>query len=118
MFVVRVSKLLEDKGVSKNKLLKDIELGSSSFRNWETQGKTPSSEAVSKIADYFNVSTDFLLGLTDDPTPRNATQAAPGNRERLDDESELFGQRYANLSPEKQAAIRDYLDFLETKDRT
>ncbi|AEJ44413.1 helix-turn-helix domain-containing protein [Alicyclobacillus acidocaldarius] len=36
---------------------------------YETGDKTPSLEAAMKLADFFNVSLDYLVGRTDDPTP-------------------------------------------------
>nr|DAR35357.1 MAG TPA: repressor protein [Caudoviricetes sp.] len=43
-----------------------IGLSQSAFRRYETGERMPSVEAVILIADYFGVSTDYLLGLTDD----------------------------------------------------
>jgi len=36
---------------------------------YETGESDPSSDVVSRMADIFNVSSDYLLGRTDDPTP-------------------------------------------------
>jgi len=47
----------------------DLDLDKSSFFNWERRGTIPSGDVVAKIADYFHVSTDYLLGRTDDPSP-------------------------------------------------
>ena len=33
-------------------------------------GRVPSAEVLVKLADTFNVSTDYLLGRTDNPNPR------------------------------------------------
>lgn len=43
-----------------------IGLSPSAFRRYETGERMPSVEAVILIAGYFGVSTDYLLGLTDD----------------------------------------------------
>ena len=32
--------------------------------NWESGKKTPDQETLTKIADYFDVTTDYLLGRT------------------------------------------------------
>jgi transcriptional regulator with XRE-family HTH domain len=66
VFVERSLKLIEKMGITKNKLLIDLGLGKNSFVDW-AGGKTPSAETVLKIADYFNVSTDYLLGKSDNP---------------------------------------------------
>nr|WP_106779937.1 helix-turn-helix transcriptional regulator [Lysinibacillus timonensis] len=41
----------------------------STFAGYETQKKFPPIEKLSKIAYLLHTSTDFLIGLTDDPSP-------------------------------------------------
>lgn len=65
-FVDRVLQLIEEKNISKNKLLTDLELSKNSFVNWLDRGNTPSGDVIVKIAKYFNVSVDYLLGLSDE----------------------------------------------------
>ena len=40
-----------------------------SYAQWEKGLRKPSAENLQKLADYFNVSTDYLLGKTDIPDP-------------------------------------------------
>lgn len=61
-FVDNVLFLISQKGITKNKLLTDLKLGKNSFINWKERGTIPNGETLSKIANYFNVSTDYLLG--------------------------------------------------------
>lgn len=65
-FVERVDTLLNQHKITRNSLVKEIGISKNSFVNWE-KGSSPSAETVSKIADYLGVSTDYLLGRTDDP---------------------------------------------------
>ena len=67
IFLENVLLLLSQKEISKNKMLTDLKLGKNSFVNWENRGTIPSGETLYKIAEYFNVSIDYLLGRTDDP---------------------------------------------------
>ncbi|NMG96082.1 helix-turn-helix domain-containing protein [Streptococcus pneumoniae] len=48
---------------------RNLNFSNGSLRKWETS--TPSGDKIEKIADYFNVSTDYLLGRTDNPTIAN-----------------------------------------------
>ena len=41
----------------------------SAVSSWEKRGRQPSQEILIKLAAYFNVSLDFLLGVSDDRTP-------------------------------------------------
>ena len=65
LFVDRILNLISEKGITKNKLLRDLDLSKNSFVNWQNRGTVPNAESLSKIADYFGVSTDYLLGKTD-----------------------------------------------------
>jgi transcriptional regulator with XRE-family HTH domain len=60
-FIERVLFLLEQKGITKNKMLSDLKLGKNSFVNWKERGTIPSGETLTKIAEYFDVSVDYLL---------------------------------------------------------
>jgi transcriptional regulator, XRE family len=66
MFLERTLELIEKKNISKNKLLTDLKLSKNSFVDWQNRGTIPSAETIEKIADYFGVTTDYLLGRTDD----------------------------------------------------
>ena len=67
-FVDRIEKLLIDTGISKKTMLNDLSLGINTFSNWKNRGTIPSGETLQKIADYFNVSVDYLLGKGSTPS--------------------------------------------------
>jgi len=69
MFLTRVTELIKSRGITKNKLLVELGLNTNAFKNWENRNTVPGGDTLSKIADYFHVSTDYLLGRTDDPRP-------------------------------------------------
>ena len=69
MFLDKVLGLITEKGISKNRFLMDIQISKNSIDNWEKRGNIPPGDIVAKIAQYFNVSADYLLGLTDEPRP-------------------------------------------------
>jgi len=83
-FVDRILMLIKDRGITKNKMLMDLGLGKNSFVDWSKRGTSPSGETFIKIADYFEVSTDYLLGLSPNPTQK----AEPSPRERMTREIE------------------------------
>ena len=61
-----VKNLCEKQGISLNTLEEKLELGKNSL--YGLKRNQPSAERLQQIADYFNVSTDYLLGRTDNPT--------------------------------------------------
>ena len=62
MFISNILSLLIKNGITKNKMLTDLKFSRSSFIDWIRNGNLPSGESLNKIADYFNVSVDYLLG--------------------------------------------------------
>lgn len=61
----KIKELADKQGISLNKL--EEKLGFSRNTIYNMKKSTPNVERVSMIADYFNVSTDYLLGRTDNP---------------------------------------------------
>lgn len=58
------------KGIKPNPLAKELQIASGSMTAWKG-GKLPNGETLLKIADYLNVSVDYLLGRTNDPKSIN-----------------------------------------------
>lgn len=62
MFGVRLRCLRKKRGYSQRKLGNDLGLSESLIGMLETGDREPRSETLSQIADYFGVTTDYLLG--------------------------------------------------------
>lgn len=62
----KIKELAQKRGISLQKVAED--LGYSINYLYTLKEKTPKSDRLQEIADYFNVSTDYLLGRTDNPT--------------------------------------------------
>lgn len=62
----RIKELAKKQGLSINSL--EEKLGYSRNTIYNLKNSKPSTERISEIADYFNVSTDYLLGRTDNPS--------------------------------------------------
>lgn len=50
------------KKMSQSELAKVVGVSQTTVTAWETGKAEPSSSAISNLADYFNVTTDYLLG--------------------------------------------------------
>lgn len=60
-FVERIKELLKEKGENPAILLKAIGLPKNSITNWEQRGNIPAADIVFKIANYLNVSMEYLV---------------------------------------------------------
>ena len=61
----RVRELAKKQGLSIKQLEDKLSFGKNSL--YGLKKSNPNSKIIEKIADYFNVSTDYLLGRTDNP---------------------------------------------------
>ena len=69
MFYDRFKLLCDQKGVSCNKAALEIGLSNATPTKWKKTNATPSGETLDKIAAYFGVSTDYLLGKENKKAP-------------------------------------------------
>lgn len=60
-FIPILESLINQKNITQKQLLLDLELSANVFTKWRN-GNIPSTEVVCKLADYFGVTTDFILG--------------------------------------------------------
>ncbi|NFI38762.1 helix-turn-helix transcriptional regulator [Clostridium botulinum] len=60
----RIKKLRKERDITQEELAKNIGVSTSMVGMYETNARKPSYEVLSKIAKYFRVSTDYLLGET------------------------------------------------------
>ena len=71
MFYDLFCQLCKDKGVSVTRATVDMGLSRTIGSKWRRTGATPNGETLSRIAEYFGVTTDYLLG------GKNDTAKAP-----------------------------------------
>lgn len=57
--------LRQARGLSQVDLGKRLNVSKQSISNWENDNIMPSVETLVQMADFFSVSTDYLLGRTD-----------------------------------------------------
>ena len=65
-FAERLLELRSERNISQAKLAKELGVSFSVVCYWETDRSEPTAPNIVKIADYFNVSADYLLGRTDE----------------------------------------------------
>lgn len=63
LFGDRLKELRISKNLSQEELSKVFDVRKSSISNWETGKATPTFDMLTKIAQYFGVTADYLLGL-------------------------------------------------------
>ncbi|MBA4602134.1 helix-turn-helix domain-containing protein [Thermoactinomyces mirandus] len=68
-FSDRIRKLRAKSGLSQSELASRINIAKSTLAMYETGKREPNFDIVRRIADFFDVSVDYLLGQIDNPLP-------------------------------------------------
>lgn len=87
MFAKRIKYLRQTKELNQVQLSEKLGVAKQSVSNWENDNIMPSVEMMEKIADFFGVSTDYLLGrdekTTTDGTMVDLTGLTPRQMEHI-----------------------------------
>lgn len=102
-FGITLSQLRIQKHLTQKELADELNISSGTIGMWETHKRLPSLYMLAEIAKYFNVSTDYLLGL---PSPNG------NNQFHLTDAEQQLINTYRQLSDDrKQIVLGKALDL-------
>lgn len=82
MFANRLKHLRQSRGFTQVQLAERLGVKKQSVSNWENDNIMPSVDMLEKIADFFRVSTDYLLGRDKKPTDGILTMDITGLTQR------------------------------------
>lgn len=98
-----ILKLISDFGITKAQLERECGLANGTIRNWENGRNKPSYGAIVKISKYFNVSEEYISGVSEKTVP----QERP-----LTKKQEQVLSLAKNLSDEDMKKLIDYAELL------
>ena len=75
MFCDRFKALRKERGFSQTKVATDFNVAQSTIASWELGTRSPVMEMIPHIAEYFGVSVDYLLDISDNPMPTNEIES-------------------------------------------
>lgn len=101
--------LREKKNITQLKLSMDIDVSQELISQYELGKSLPTINNLLKLADYFNCSTDYLLGRTATDLPVNALIMNKQNIEYAN-----IINKYDSLIEEDKKYFSKFLDFLST----
>lgn len=93
------------KGLSQRELSKALNIAPSTLAMYELNKREPDYKTLNKIADYFQVSTDYLLGRSNDPNPLD----------KITEESSNYN--FEDLPDEAKKTLEDFINYIQTKYR-
>lgn len=108
----RIKQLSEQRGKSVSQVAVELGFSENLFYQWKTA--SPKSDRLEKVADYFHVSTDYLLGRTNSPFDSSQSLS-------IDEDGFIshFRLNTANMNVEDteelEEELKEYMDFLIQK---
>ena len=67
-FAERLQTLRKEKGMTQREMAELMQMQLRSYQHYEGGDRRPDYEGLIALADYFDVTTDYLLGRTDERT--------------------------------------------------
>ncbi|HEW4562562.1 TPA: helix-turn-helix transcriptional regulator [Streptococcus pneumoniae] len=78
----KIKELAKKRGKALGQVEEDLGYGRNTL--YKIKNSTPNAERIAEIANYFNVSTDYLLGRTDNPVIAGSDEFAQVNGQIID----------------------------------
>lgn len=105
--------LLQTHGVTAYKVAKDTGISTATMTDWKKGRSTPKIDKLQKIADYFGVTVDYLLGNEAKVNP----SVQVGERASDDDiKFALFGGD-GEITDEMYEEVKKFAQFIKQKER-
>lgn len=119
MFWEKFVSLCAEKGISPNGACAELGLSNATATKWKN-GAIPRNTTLKKVADYFGVSTSYLLGTTGDPSEVLSAQVISNlaaGMQQVADELDKKKKPVLGLNPKLSSLIdsmsKDELEDLE-----
>lgn len=112
----RFEKCRREKGYTQKYVAMTIGVKPPQISKWEAGTQSPSRENVIKLAELFNVSSDYLLGITDDPSRIHETNqkppivstdvgSMPGDPDYTEKNIQILSRSLRQMNQEEQAQL-------------
>jgi transcriptional regulator with XRE-family HTH domain len=105
----QLRKLRTTKNLTQREMADYLGIDRTTYVKYETGNSEPNFETLNKLADYFCVTTDYLLG-------REETKKSPAETEDFDPDNILFAA-YGNLTPENKDIIVNMAKMLHDRQK-
>ena len=110
-FIRRLKELRQEKNINQAVVASAVNVSQSVVGDWENGVHEPKASYITALAKYFNVSSDYLLGLDDQPGHIIVEQKAPKPTKEVQELTDLISK----LSPIDRAHATGYIRGLLKK---
>ena len=89
----------------------------STISNYENDFRTPEMTVLTKLAEFMSLSTDYLLGLSDNPSPSKRHEEPQQNQQPQDEFLVAFYGNAQDLSDDAKNDVLRFMEFLKEKEK-
>ena len=107
VFSANLRKLRMSRGMTQGELAKRFNISRSCIANYESEKRQPDHEMIRKIADYFDVSIDFLLG-------RSSVKMTVPDSDEMFKLQQIGNVDLSNAEPRVKIALIEFYSYLTT----
>lgn len=100
--MLRIRELRVDCGLQQKQIAQDLHLSKQAYSNYELGQREPSIDMLLKLADYFGVTVDYLIGRDDKAQSEPLNKKSPA----LSEEDEAMLNTYLELSDDSKRVVR------------
>lgn len=96
----RLKEIRQEKKLSQKDLTKKLNISQQAISLYEKGDREPKLETWQKLADFFNVPVDYLLGISKDRSTLTIDDLNPEEQEAYERITDMLSQEYPQTRPE------------------
>lgn len=118
IFKERLAKLMNESNINQLGLAKELGITQSTLSRNINGVHRPKAEIVERLAKFFNVSADYLLGNSDvrHITPNKPTPT-PSAKEQLSEYKLAFYNQAEEITEEQAQEVLKFIEFIKNRDK-
>ncbi len=107
---MKLKEIRKRKKLTQSEVAKHLEITQQAYANYENGKREPNFNSLTKLANFFDVSIDYLLDETDDPTAPNKTALSnfESTKKLLEELSKI------DIDINKESELETVLNFIDT----
>ena len=110
----RMRHIREIKGHSQTKVAHALGISNVQLSRYESSERKPDPDFIKNIADFYEVSTDYLLGIIDTYTHQHSDEI---DKVLNDPELGLWFKDIKDSAPERQEELKQFWEFIKMKEK-
>lgn len=104
-FSIRLENLIQERNITQKQLSLELHIAPTTLNGYVNNYREPDFNTLVRLAHYFDVSTDYLLGLSDEKKPSPSSLSSAEN---------TLIHLYLALVPERQELLIEQAKFYQS----